>query len=1295
MVCTRAQEKLARRGRRDERAVIIATARATAKAMAQMALAQAQAQATVAKTTSLKTTSPEATDAMEINSDIDPNEQLDREAREAQEAQQQQQKTPNALQHIQTALEAITKAQAIQPFYEDLISQLKEAIKLEQQEQPRAPSYSFIAKKGLENSQWAEQTPKRTIAAKEPTAAKEPIAAKTAPQNPRKTDLQVVLKLETGYSFQKPLPSITLRNKLNQALGAKSIASVQQSARNNIVITATSAQLASNLLTQQDLLEKTFQDYPIKLAEAPTKWIKLVAHGVPILEELDILSIFQEETETFNPIKTIGQPRWLKTPSEEQKAGSVVFAVPTEAYSFNHDSGSCRKAYKCAICAGSHNTKNHSCPSCKASSSCQHQEPKCHLMLESYLKIFQHNTHRTDTVHHTALQLALEAKADIIMLQEPYCSRNKETGNWIALEHTAYNLITPQPGSSPSSIKSRPRVLSYVRKASQLEFTPRYDLFNDPDILAIEILGIEPFLLINLYNEQPQQASQQANQQGLHTIERSLFPIGRLKQPSILAGDFNLHHTRWNTQAKPTARANSLVQWLDSQQATLLVDTSKAIKLGGTYHRENLRRPSVIDLAFSIGFQALSWGNWQAAPATGSDHEALTFEAYVSRPLGTSRLYQTRQPLFNYKKADWKAYSKLLTRAEPRALAQIDQLIGTSSWDEIANLLRDTILEAAELAIARQRPSERSKPWWNDELKDLRKALNRATRLYKAGPTAITLAIWKEARNSYNLALRAIKRAHWNSFLEEAVTTDIYKAYKYTKARQNSSLPSITYTKEDQQQQAQTFEEKCIAFLQTLFPTPAVSHAESARRSKIEVQIPSRPRSKSADWLDLRSTAKALQNLALARILGAFKRSPYKALELEAAIPPVEVRLQKACLKYGLRTQTLSETHPIRLAITSTAAPTQLTRLLASLDKAIGKYERIERQDLVWQAPWNKEPKATILISQASKKEAKKQHLQLLEDLTFDNYRAFYTDGSQGTHKGTSTNSCAYYEDSPSRQTEAAKTARVARFWNLGPYIEVADAELIAISKVLDALLLSRTNQPTAYIFVDSQAAIMKIKGPGEISYRIRAQLHLLSQQSIAITVAWVPSHTGIPGNEIADQLAKKGLEASYRGRPYASLSYLNRKIRKVIVQQWQTSWASEEMREETGQRARGLGTQYRRIAQDNLSFSLKANLVKGPRSTQSAYIQLKLGIGYLKSYQKAIKNLPDDRCRCSQRHTTQHLLLRCSRYQGPRKALQKALGPGAQLTLQKLFTTKLGKEALIGFLTSTKICTRSWFLEE
>jgi hypothetical protein len=36
-------------------------------------------------------------------------------------------------------------------------------------------------------------------------------------------------------------------------------------------------------------------------------------------------------------------------------------------------------------------------------------------------------------------------------------------------------------------------------------------------------------------------------------------------------------------------------------------------------------------------------------------------------------------------------------------------------------------------------------------------------------------------------------------------------------------------------------------------------------------------------------------------MLGAFRGSPYKALEIEAAIPPPEVRFEKACNSYSLR----------------------------------------------------------------------------------------------------------------------------------------------------------------------------------------------------------------------------------------------------------------------------------------------------------------------------------------------------------------------------------------------------------
>ena len=44
-----------------------------------------------------------------------------------------------------------------------------------------------------------------------------------------------------------------------------------------------------------------------------------------------------------------------------------------------------------------------------------------------------------------------------------------------------------------------------------------------------------------------------------------------------------------------------------------------------------------------------------------------------------------------------------------------------------------------------------------------------------------------------------------------------------------------------------------------------------------------------------------LQNLALRKILGAFKTSLIIIIELEAAIPPPKVRFNKTCMNYLLR----------------------------------------------------------------------------------------------------------------------------------------------------------------------------------------------------------------------------------------------------------------------------------------------------------------------------------------------------------------------------------------------------------
>ncbi|OXV05133.1 hypothetical protein Egran_07099 [Elaphomyces granulatus] len=1499
-------------------------------------------------------------------------------------------------------------------------------------------------------SDWTTVLPRKGAESSKGLGPKSPTSPKATQT---KEGSQVILKLKKEGSTDRPkVDSLSLRNQLNSALSTIAISTIELSARGNLVITTRAPYTAKQLLASQGEWQQVFAAYPIESAETPTSWTKLVAHGVPILADTDILGLFQQEAEAFNPIEVKGAPRWLRKPRSGQQAGSIVFAVPTE----DQGSYSLRKGLSIAGV----NTMS----SLIAST--------------SFIKLIQHNANKQDIAHQTVFQQAYETHTDILLIQEPACPK-APSGSFIGLQHPAYYLITPQPAPSPSDIAVRPRVLAYIRKASQLEFTPRYDLFSDPDIQAIEVIGPETFLIVNLYNEKernldPSPIASGTPQQRPYTVDRLLLP-SRFRLPTLLVGDFNLHHARWNSAADPSRepKARGLVNWLDSQQARLLVDPEEINEKGGTFYRAGLKTTSVIDLAFYTPFRKLDWASWHYLEPSGSDHEVIAFEARLSQPPTNSLLFNSRPPLFNYKKADWEKFSRLLARKEAIIARQIESLSDKKDFEGIASSLSKEILEAAEASIPRQRPSERSKPWWTPQLASLRKSLNRALRSYKRYLTSELEEDWKTVRNSYFISIRQAKQTYWENFLQDAIKEDIFKAYSYTKPRQSTTIPSIRYTRDNQEEIAKTFNEKCNAFLSTLFPTPSlpnrpiepqnlavppgqlgskalrtykwdwpelegaevgraifsssnkkapgpdsigflllqktyrvipailnkayktlftegyhpsswkegigiilpkakkkdysspksyrviallnclgkvleklyatrlsflantssllhssqlggrkqrsaidtalllVHHIEQQRLSRkvassaitttlfldikgafdhvsrdkllgvlerlslpraliswvgsflsnrkiqlafegqiqqlgdIAIGIPQgspispilfllyvrdiiadkayqlsyiddfslsisstsaykncralegvvaslieeaesqgvqfdpgktelihfstqrKPIDEGVSiagqaitpkpivrwlgiWFDSKLTFRAhiekrinqataafeglqrlsstqkglsfralrqlyiacittiadygvpiwyrgprqkalvqlyqrLQNQALPRILGAFRGSPTRALELEAAIPPPEVRFEKACLGYALRTILFQNSHPIRqaynlalrdelagsesdLATISYVKPTtQLLSLLYRLKVVIGPNWNIERQRATWQAPWAREPILKTTISSSSKEQAKKEHLGLLESLEFDNCALFYTDGSQGTYKGLRTNSCSFCELSLSNRPISTKS------WNLGPSIEVADAELIAISKVLLALL-ARPQGPRpleVYIFVDSQAAIAKVSGYSDIAYRVRATLAQLATYKVTVTISWCPSHVGIFGNELADQLAKKGLEASLAGSPYVSLSYLRRKVRETSLASWRDLWDSEEARETIGLRARGLGKHYRKVVKDAPRFSFKPNLASGERPIQSAFIQLKLGIGYLMTYQKIIKKRPTNRCLCGQPQTASHLLLYCSRYRPERERMEKALAIGQPLNLQSLYGSK------------------------
>ena len=134
--------------------------------------------------------------------------------------------------------------------------------------------------------------------------------------------------------------------------------------------------------------------------------------------------------------------------------------------------------------------------------------------------------------------------------------------------------------------------------------------------------------------------------------------------------------------------------------------------------------------------------------------------------------------------------------------------------DRLAQAFTTTITIAADATIPRIRPCERSKPWWTKDLNKLRKALHKALRRYKKSRSIPDHTAWKRTRNQYFHAIREAKTQHWENFLMNATGKEVFTAAKYTRPAVQIKIPNI----QTENSVACTFEEKCQAFLSTLFP---------------------------------------------------------------------------------------------------------------------------------------------------------------------------------------------------------------------------------------------------------------------------------------------------------------------------------------------------------------------------------------------------------------------------------------------------------------------------------------------
>ena len=155
-------------------------------------------------------------------------------------------------------------------------------------------------------------------------------------------------------------------------------------------------------------------------------------------------------------------------------------------------------------------------------------------MISSNTKVLQVNLNKSAAATESALQLAIELKVDIIVVQEPWlvqlADNELDYSTTRSIAHSAFLQILP------ADLSFRPRTLVYVAKSYRPIATIASTSPRDSDMLAVDIEeGTSKLQLLNIYNE-----SDQARL-GPKTLERCLY--SRTLQPStILLSDFNTHY---------------------------------------------------------------------------------------------------------------------------------------------------------------------------------------------------------------------------------------------------------------------------------------------------------------------------------------------------------------------------------------------------------------------------------------------------------------------------------------------------------------------------------------------------------------------------------------------------------------------------------------------------------------------------------------------------------------------------------------------------------------------------------
>ena len=277
---------------------------------------------------------------------------------------------------------------------------------------------------------------------------------------------------------------------------------------------------------------------------------------------------------------------------------------------------------------------------------------------------------------------------------------------------------------------------------------------------------------------------------------------------------------------------------------------------------------------------------------------------------------------------------------------------------------------------------------------------------------------------------------------------------------------------------------------------------------------------------------------------------------------------------------------------------------------------------------------------------SKEEKLVISQDTIDQNYSehlALYTDGS-------------ILEETADAAQSAAAALWIPDFqhpesWKMDhcEARSIMAVELAAIDKALTWVLIHSVilhNKKIA-ILTDSRAGIAALKkySPkhhSNIINQIKEKIEQLNTEDFDLTIQWIPSHVGVPGNEMADQLAREAHTKGVTNFPL-EISEIIRKVRKRLIIKWQQQYDTQKDTLHLGQ--------------------IKGTIASWPwasvksRKHETTLAKLRLGHIALNQYLARFRMRDDPNCpTCLVPEDVHHFILNCSLFTNQRAVLKREL---------------------------------------